>query len=74
MQSMTASAVDGHQTFGIDQTTTVAGSSSKIDTLFALDGKDVLAISASGVGSAPPSAPAPSTLLHELIASVQTHH
>jgi hypothetical protein len=74
MDSMTAPTVDGHRTFGIDQATTVAGASSTIDTLFALDGTDVLAISASGVGSAPPSSPAPSTLLAKLISSVQARH
>ena len=74
MQSVTASAVAGHQTFWIDRSTTVTGATSKIDTLFALDGTDVLAISASGVDSAPPAAPAPAALLQQLITSLQTHH
>jgi hypothetical protein len=74
MQSVTAPAVDAHQAFGIDQATTVAGATSTIDTLFALDGTDVLAISASGVGSAPPSSPAPAALLAKLISSVQARH
>ncbi len=73
MRSGTASPVDGRQAFWIKQATSVVGASSKIDTLFALDGTDVFAVSASGVGTAPPSSPAPATLLQKLIASVQAH-
>ena len=70
MQRATAPSVDGHQAFWLDQRTTVVGASSQINTLFALDGADVIAISASGLGSAPPSSPAPPALLGKLIASL----
>jgi hypothetical protein len=73
MQSVTAASVDGHQAFLIKQATTVVGATSKINTLFTLDGTDVCAISASGVGTDPPSSPAPATLLQKLITSVQAH-
>jgi hypothetical protein len=73
MQLSTASPVSGHQAFWIHQSTSVSGASSKIDTLFALDGTDVVAVSASGVGNAPPSSPAPTALLAELIGSVKAH-
>lgn len=73
MQSQTAPSVDGHQSFWLDQHTAVVGATSKINTLFALDGTYVVAISVSGVGSAPPSSPAPSALLQKLISSVHAH-
>jgi hypothetical protein len=73
MQLSAASQVAGHQGFWVHQSTAVAGASSKIDTLFALDGTDVVAVSASGVDSAPPSSPEPTALLAELITSVQAH-
>jgi hypothetical protein len=73
MQLASASSVAGHQAFEINQATTVTGTSSKIDTLFALDGTDVVAISASGVGSAPPTSPAPATLLQDLITKLKAH-
>jgi hypothetical protein len=73
MQLSAASQVAGHQAFWVHQSTAVAGASSKIDTLFALDGTDVVAVSASGVDSAPPSSPEPTALLAELITSVQAH-
>lgn len=73
MQLASASSVAGHQTFGINQATTVTGTSSKINTLFALDGTDVVAISASGVGSNPPSSPSPTTLLKDLLTNLKIH-
>jgi hypothetical protein len=72
MQAVTAQPVNGHQAFWIDQTATVVGTSSKRNVLFALDGSDVLAITVSGVGTALPSDPAPSTLMAKLIASIQS--
>jgi hypothetical protein len=74
MQSAASSPVGGHQAFWIRQATTVVGATSKINTLFALDGTDVYAISASGVGAEPPSSPAPAALLQQLITSVRAHH
>jgi len=71
MQAVTAPTVSGHQALWIDQTATVVGTSSKRNVLFALDGSDVLAITVSGVGTALPSDPAPSTLMAKLIASIQ---
>jgi hypothetical protein len=73
MQLTSAASVAGHQAFWLDQSTAVAGASSKINTLFAVDGTDVFAISASAVGSAPPSDPAPASLLQKLISSVEAH-
>ena len=70
MRRAMAPSVDGHQAFWLDQRTTVVGASSQINTLFAVDGTDVIAISASGLGSAPPSSPAPPALLRKLIASL----
>lgn len=74
MQLTSASSVAGHQAFWLDQSTAVAGATSKINTLFAVDGTDVFAISASAVGSAPPSDPTPASLLTLLISSVNPHH
>jgi hypothetical protein len=74
MQLTSAASVAGHQAFRLDQSTAVAGATSKISTLFAVAGKDVFAISASAVGSAPPSDPAPASLLQKLISSVEAHH
>jgi len=73
MQLTSASSVAGHQAFQLDQSTAVAGATSKINTLFAQDGTDVFAISASAVGSTPPSSPAPAALLQDLITSVESH-
>lgn len=74
MQLTSAASVAGHQAFWLDQSTAVAGATSKINTMFAVDGNDVFAISASAVGSAPPSTPAPASLLQKLISSVEAHH
>lgn len=74
MRSAAAAPVDGHQAFWIMQATTVVGESPTSNTLFALEGTDVYAVSASGVGASPPSSPAAETLLQKLIASVQAHH
>lgn len=73
MQLASASSVAGHQSFEINQATTVVGTSSKINTLFALDGTDVVAISASGVGSTPPTSPSPTSLLQDLLTSLKMH-
>jgi hypothetical protein len=74
MQLTSAASVAGHQAFWLDQSTAVAGATSKINTLFAVAGTDVFAISASAVGSAPPSDPAPASLLQKLVSSVEAHH
>lgn len=74
MQLTSAASVAGHQAFWLDQSTSVAGTASKINTLFAVDGTDVFAISASAVGSAPPSTPTQASLLQKLITSVEAHH
>lgn len=74
MQLTSAASVAGHQTFWLDQSTAVAGATSKINTLFAVVGTDVFAVSASAVGSTPPSNPAPASLLQRLISSVTAHH
>lgn len=74
MQLTSAASVAGHQTFWLDQSTAVAGATSKINTLFAVAGTDVFAISASAVGSTPPSDPAPASLLQRLISSVVAQH
>ncbi|HZR49277.1 MAG TPA: hypothetical protein VFB06_07155 [Streptosporangiaceae bacterium] len=73
MQLTSAASVAGHQTFWLDQSTAVAGATSKINTLFAVAGTDVFAISASAVGSTPPSDPAPASLLQRLITNVEAH-
>ena len=74
MQPAAAAPIDGHQAFWIMQATTVVGENSTSNTLFALEGTDVYAVSASGVGASPPSSPAAEMLLRKLIASVQAHH
>ena len=73
MRLASASSVAGHQTFSINQATTVVGTSSTIDTLFALDSTDVVAISASGVGSPPPASPSLNALLQDLLTSLKAH-
>ena len=74
MQLTSAASVAGNRTFWLDQSTAVAGATSKINTLFAVAGTDVFAVSASAVGSTPPSNPAPASLLERLISSVTAHH
>lgn len=74
MQLTAASSVAGHQAFSLDQSTAVSGATSKINTLFVVDGTDVFAISASAVGANPPDSPAPASLLQKLISSVDAHH
>ncbi|HEX6526780.1 MAG TPA: hypothetical protein VF070_43220 [Streptosporangiaceae bacterium] len=74
MQPAAAAPIDGHQAFWIMQAATVVGESSKSNTLFALEGTDVYAVSASGTGAPAPSSPAAETLVRKLIASVASHH
>jgi hypothetical protein len=69
-----ASPVGGDQAFWQDRQTTISGTSAQINVLFALDGADLVGIAASGVGSAPPSAPAPTDLLAKLITSISSAH
>ena len=74
MRPAAGAPIDGHQAFWIMQATTVVGEDSTSNTLFALEGTDVYAISASSVGTSPPSSAAAEMLLRKLIASVQAHH
>jgi hypothetical protein len=74
MKIMSASPVNGDQTFWLDRQTTISGTTAQANVLFALDGATVVGIAASGIGAAPPSNPSPTDLLGKLITSLSAQH
>jgi hypothetical protein len=67
---VSAGSVDGHAAFWIDETESASGFSAQNRTLLAATGTDVFAIDSTGVTVAPPSKPAPASLIVKLITRV----
>jgi len=61
-------SVGGHPAFWLDETITLSGYTSRVDSLLTAAGTDVFGIASIGLVSAPPTKPAPAALLARLIA------
>jgi hypothetical protein len=68
---VSAARVDGHTAFWIDETESASGFSAQDRTLLTDAGTDVFAVDSTGVTVAPPSSPAPASLIVKLIARVE---
>jgi hypothetical protein len=67
MTAAAAPAVAGHPSLDIEEIGTLNGGKVTLDTLFTASGTDVFAVAALGLGGAPPSAPARSSLNYALM-------